>query len=67
MTSRGGAAQQPAHAREQLVGRERLQEVVVGPDEEPRDPVERLRPLARDEDDRQVVAELARAARRQTS
>ena len=43
------------HPREQLVGRERLDEVVVGSDEEAGREVEPFGPLAGDEDDRHVA------------
>ena len=46
--------QQRAQARQQLVGRERLDEVVVAADQEAGDAVERLDALAGEEQDRQV-------------
>src|SRR3954447_10897227 len=56
--ARRAAAQQRAHAREQLLALERLDEVVVGPDVEPLHA--RLQRVARSEDeDRRVVLVLA--------
>ena len=54
----GPALQVPADASDEVVEGEGLHEVIVAADEEAGDPVERLRPLPRDEDDRQPVAEL---------
>src|SRR6266850_2191983 len=51
-------ADQPLDAREKLVERERLREVVVGPEQQPRDTIERLTSLARDEDHTDPVAEV---------
>jgi hypothetical protein len=52
------AADESVHAGQQLVRVERLHDVVVAAEAEAGDPIERLRAHARDEDDRQPLAEL---------
>jgi hypothetical protein len=49
---------EPANARHELVERERLDKIIVPAHEKAGDLIERLGPLARDEHDRQHVAEL---------
>jgi hypothetical protein len=50
-------AKRAPNPRQQLALVERLHDVVVGAEKEPGDPVVRLRPVTREEDDRDVVAE----------
>src|SRR5262245_25369291 len=50
------ALHQAAEACEQLVGIDRLDQIVVGADEHARSTVEGLDPFARDEDDRKPLA-----------
>jgi hypothetical protein len=52
------ADDRPAGAGEQLVGVERLDDVVVGADEESHRPVDRLDSVRGDEEDRQLLAEV---------
>jgi hypothetical protein len=52
------SSEEPSHASEQLVGIERLHEVVVAADEEAGHPIAGLRASSREEDDRQCFAEL---------
>ena len=51
------AGQRPPDTGDELVRHERLEDVVVGPDHEPGDGVERVRPGSRDEDDGKRLAE----------
>ena len=48
---------QAAEPRDQLLGVDGLDEVVVGPDQQADDAIRGLAPLAADEHDRQVLAE----------
>jgi hypothetical protein len=58
----GAVPQQAADAREELVGGERLGEVVVRADQEPGRAVQRLRPRRRHEDDADPVVRLLQPA-----
>jgi hypothetical protein len=49
--------QAAAHTGQQLAGGERLDDVVVGPDEEPCRDIERFPTFPRHEDDRELVVD----------